>query len=79
MQKKDSAYNYKKIRIEYPGTKESKELIELLYELKIGTTLSFKNKNESYTKVPGGWVFRFSERGHTCCCFIPFPRKECSC
>jgi len=52
------------------------ELTKKLYKLEIGKTLVLKNKSGdiegTFIRVPSGWVYRYTIRNGSCCCFIPY-------
>ena len=52
------------------------ELTKHLYKIDIGKTLVIKNKKGesegTFLRVPSGWVYRYSLRNSSCCCFIPY-------
>ena len=47
-----------------------------LYKLAIGKTITLKRKDGStigvFLRVPSGWVYRYTLRNSSCCCFIPY-------
>lgn len=52
------------------------ELTKKLYKLEIGKILVLKNKDGTsegtILRVPSGWVYRYTLRNGSCCCFIPY-------
>jgi len=50
-----------------------------LYKLELGKSLTLKKKDGTvdgvFTRVPSGWIYRYSMRNSTCCCFIPYSEE----
>jgi hypothetical protein len=52
------------------------ELTKKLYTLDVGKQLLLKNKKGdvegTFIRVPSGWIYRYTLRNSSCCCFISY-------